>query len=182
MRTVDRLRIHAPFTRVFAAASSVARWPAILPHYRWVRVLDDGLVEMAAWRPFGLFKYPTWWVSEMTIDRPAGEIRYRHVRGITRGMDVVWRLVQDADVIETEIVHTWDGPRWPLVGRLAANLVIGPIFIHGIAARTLDGIKRAAEREFEDSRVNSRLGRAAEAASPFTGKAEPRLEPRKSRE
>ncbi len=81
----------------------------------------------------------------MTVDRGAGEIRYRHVRGITRGMDVVWRLVQDADGIETEIVHTWDGPRWPFVGRLAANLVIGPIFIHGIASRTLAGIKRAAE-------------------------------------
>ncbi|SRR5216110_3461157 len=153
MRTVDRLRIHAPFTRVFAAASSVARWPAILPHYRWVRILDDGLVEMAAWRPFarGLLKYPTWWVSEMTIDRPAGEIRYRHVRGITRGMNVVWRLVDDGGgsegAVEVEVVHTWDGPRWPLVGRLAANLVIGPVFIHAIASRTLAGIKRATEKE-----------------------------------
>lgn len=149
MRIVDRIRVHAPFARVFAAASSVTRWPAILPHYRWVRTLDDGLVEMAAWRPFGaFFKYPTWWVSEMTVDRPAGEIRYRHVRGITRGMEVVWRLFEASDgAIETEIVHTWDGPRWPLIGRLAANLVIGPVFIHGIASRTLAGIKRAAERE-----------------------------------
>jgi hypothetical protein len=150
MRTVDRIRVHAPFARVFAAASSVARWPAILPHYRWVRFLDDGLVEMAAWRPFGgLFKYPTWWVSEMTVDRAAGEIRYRHVRGITRGMDVVWRLAEVGEGrqggVAVEIVHTWNGPRWPLVGRLAANLVIGPVFIHGIASRTLAGIKRAAE-------------------------------------
>jgi len=149
MRTVDRLRIHAPYARVFAAASSVARWPAILPHYRWVRILDDGLVEMAAWRPFGLLKYPTWWVSEMTIDRPAGEIRYRHVRGITRGMHVVWRVVEGGGGSEgsvaIEIVHTWDAPRWQLVGRLAANLVIGPVFIHGIASRTLAGIKRAVE-------------------------------------
>jgi len=153
MRTVDRIRVLAPFPRVFAAASTVARWPYILPHYRWVRVLDDGLVEMAAWRPFGsgFLKYPTWWVSEMTIDRPAGEIRYRHVRGITRGMNVSWRLVEvgggagGPDGVDVEIVHTWDGPRWPLIGRLAANLVIGPIFIHGIASRTLAGIKRAAE-------------------------------------
>src|SRR6266571_5315579 len=94
MRTVDRIRVHAPFSRVFAVASSVARWPAILPHYRWVRFLDGGLVEMAAWRPFGALKYPTWWVSEMTVDRPAGEIRYRHVRGITRGMQVAWRSVE----------------------------------------------------------------------------------------
>jgi ribosome-associated toxin RatA of RatAB toxin-antitoxin module len=154
MRTVDRIRVQAPFARVFAAASSVARWPSILPHYRWVRVLDGGLVEMAAWRPFarGLLKYPTWWVSEMTIDRPAGEIRYRHVRGITREMQVRWRLEEVGEGsggskgVDVEIVHTWDGPRWPLIGRMAANLVIGPIFIHGIASRTLAGIKRAVER------------------------------------
>jgi hypothetical protein len=47
--------------------------------------------------------------------------------------------------VDAEIVHTWDGPGWPLVGRLAAKLVIGPVFIHGIASRTLAGIKRAAE-------------------------------------
>src|SRR6266566_3117082 len=161
VRTVDRIRVHAPFVRVFAVASRVTRWPAILPHYRWVRFLDDGLVEMAAWRPFGAIKYPTWWISEMTVDRPAGEIRYRHVRGITRGMQVVWRLVEVGERgrlvevgegrggsvgdVDIEIVHTWDGPGWPLVGRLAANLVIGPVFIHGIASRTLAGIKRAAE-------------------------------------
>ena len=87
----------------------------------------------------------------MTIDRPAGEIRYRHVRGITRDMRVVWRLVEGGGSsqgragVDVEIVHTWDGPHWPLIGRLAANLVIGPVFIHGIASRTLAGIKRAAE-------------------------------------
>ena len=148
MQIVDRIHIRAPFTRVFAAASSVTRWPAILPHYRWVRLLDDGLVEMAAWRPFagGIIKYPTWWVSEMVGDRPVGEIRYRHVRGITRGMDVVWRLVEQNGGIDVSIVHTWDGPRWPLVGRVAADVVIGPVFIHGIASRTLAGIKKEAER------------------------------------
>lgn len=158
MRTVDRIRIAAPFERVFTAASTVARWPAILPHYRWVRQLEDGLVEMAAWRPFvrGLLKYPTWWVSEMTIDRHRGEIRYRHVRGITRGMDVVWRLVEVLEDgrgsrgVDVEIVHVWDGPHWPLIGRLAANLVIGPVFIHGIASRTLAGIKRATEGSFDE--------------------------------
>lgn len=149
MRTVDRCRITAPFDRVFTAASSVTRWPQILPHYRWVRMLDDGLVEMAAWRPFGggLVKYPTWWVSQMTIDRPAGEIRYQHVRGITQGMDVVWRLVENGGSVDVEVIHAWNGPRWPFIGRLAANLVIGPVFIHGIASRTLAGIKRATEHQ-----------------------------------
>jgi len=141
--------MRAPLASVFEAASEVERWPAILSHYRWVRRLEGSLVEMAAWRPFGVFKYPTWWVSEMTLDRAAGEIRYRHVRGITRGMNVVWRMVEvgggSGGGVDVEVVHTWDGPAWPLIGRLAADLVIGPVFIHGIASRTLAGIKRAVE-------------------------------------
>jgi hypothetical protein len=31
------------------------------------------------------------------------------------------------------------------MGRAAANWVIGPVFIHGIASRTLAGIRRAVE-------------------------------------
>jgi uncharacterized membrane protein len=146
MRTVDRIHMRAPLERAYAAASEVERWPGILSHYRWVRRLDGGLVEMAAWRPFGPVRYPAWWVSEMTLDRAAGEIRYRHVRGITRGMSVVWRMADSEGGVDVEIVHTWDGPAWPLIGRLAADLVIGPVFIHGIASRTLAGIKREVER------------------------------------
>jgi coenzyme Q-binding protein COQ10 len=145
VRTVDCIHVQAPLARVFAAASAIERWPIILPHYRWVHRGEGNLVEMAAWRPFGPLKYPTWWVSEMTQDPAAGEIRYRHVRGITRGMNVVWRLAAEGDGVAVEIVHTWDGPAWPLVGGLAARLVIGPVFIHGIASRTLAGIKRAVE-------------------------------------
>ena len=101
---------------------------------------------MAAWRPFGPVGYPTWWVSEMRVDRAAPAVYYRHVRGITAGMDVVWHLEPDGDGTAVTIVHEWDGPRWPLVGGVAASWVIGPIFIHGIASRTLAGIKRAVER------------------------------------
>ena len=151
MRTVDQIVISAPVARVFPVAAQVERWPEILPHYRWVRFLDrsdrGGTVEMAAWRPFGPLRYPAWWVSEMTVDREAWEIRYRHVQGITRGMDVAWRLASApgrAGVAVT-IVHAWRGPAWPLVGALAAGLVIGPVFIRGIASRTLGGIKTFAE-------------------------------------
>jgi len=149
MRTVDRTRMRAPIERVLAAAVDVERWPALLPHYRRVRMLerqtDGGLVEMAAWRPFGPFNYPTWWVSEMRVDRAAPAVHYRHVRGITAGMDVVWRLEPAGDDTEVTIVHDWAGPPWPLVGGAAAAWVIGPVFIHGIASRTLVGIRRAVE-------------------------------------
>jgi len=39
----------------------------------------------------------------------------------------------------------WDGPDWPLIGPAAALGVIGPVFVHGIASRTLAGLARAAE-------------------------------------
>jgi coenzyme Q-binding protein COQ10 len=149
MVTVDRVVIRAPVDRVLKAAADVERWPAFLSHYRWVRFLehrtDGGTVEMAAWRPFGVFRFPTWWVSDMTVDRPARQIRYRHVRGITTGMDVVWRLVGESGGVAVTIVHQWTGPAWPLIGPLAARLVIGPVFIHGIASRTLRGLKHALE-------------------------------------
>jgi uncharacterized membrane protein len=149
MRTLDRTHMRAPMDRVFGAAADVERWPELLAHYRWVRMLerrpDGGLVEMAAWRPFGPVGYPTWWVSEMRVDRAAPAVHYRHVRGITAGMDVVWRFVPDGEGTEVSIVHEWSGPAWPVISRPAAELVIGPVFIHGIASRTLAGIKRHVE-------------------------------------
>jgi ribosome-associated toxin RatA of RatAB toxin-antitoxin module len=155
MHTLDRLVVRAPLEVVFTLASDVERWPAILPHYRWVRALErrpDGSiarVEMAAWRPFGPapLRYPTWWVSEMQTDRAASRIRYRHVEGVTRGMEVCWSMhaLESGGGVAVELVHDWAGPPWPLVGSLAAHAVIGPVFVHGIASRTLRGLRRQAE-------------------------------------
>lgn len=150
MRTVDRLRMQAPAEPVFAAARDVERWPELLGHYRWVRFLERGpdsaVVEMAAWRPFGALRYPTWWVSEMWVDPPALEVRYRHIRGITRGMDVVWKIVPAGTATDVTIIHDWTGPAWPLIRRPAAEWIIGPVFVHGIASRTLAGIARHVEQ------------------------------------
>lgn len=149
MRTVDRRHMRAPIDRVFQAAANVERWPALLSHYRWVRMLDrhesGGLVEMAAWRPFGVVNYPTWWVSEMRIDERTPAVYYRHVRGITTGMDVVWQFVPTSAGTDVTIVHEWNGPPWPVIGRPAAAWVIGPVFVHGIASRTLAGLAKAVE-------------------------------------
>jgi uncharacterized membrane protein len=151
MHTIDRITIRAPIDRVFSVARDVERWPDILPHYRWVRMLerreDGGKVEMAAWRPFGPppLRFPAWWVSEMHISPDTREIRYRHVAGITTGMDVRWSLRDTSTGVAVDILHQWTGPAWPVVGRFAADLVIGPVFVHGIASRTLAGIRRRAE-------------------------------------
>jgi len=149
MRTVDQIRVAAPLEPVFQAAADVESWPRLLRHYRWVRMLErrgpGGLVEMAAWRPFGPWNYPTWWVSEMRVDRAGLAIHYRHVRGITTGMDVVWQFQPLEGGTDVTIVHDWSGPGWPLVGRAAADWVIGPVFVHGIASRTLAGIASYVE-------------------------------------
>ena len=151
MRTVDETVAHASAETCFQVAADVERWPDILPHYRWVRFQQkdgfaSGLVEMAAWRHFGPVAYPTWWLSEMTHDEASGIVKYRHVGGLTRGMDVVWEVKGQADgTTHLKIVHEWSGPPWPLIGGFAASRVIGPHFVNFIASRTLAGVARAAE-------------------------------------
>jgi ribosome-associated toxin RatA of RatAB toxin-antitoxin module len=149
MLTVDERLVHVPVEDIFALASDVEGWPRHLPHYRYVRFRDrdgdGGLVEMAANRPFWIAAWPTWWLSLMAVDRDRPAIRFRHVGGITTGMDVEWQFTRLDGSTLVRIVHAWNGPRWPLIGGLAATSVIGPVFIHGIASRTLAGLAGAAE-------------------------------------
>ena len=141
MRTVDERRIAAPPERVFAAARDVQRWPALLAHYRWVRLLeprqDGGIVEMSANRPFGPLNWPTWWVSEMWVDANRLEVRYRHIRGMTTGMT------------DLALDHRWDlvdaVSRSPLLGlpEMPAGIELADV---EKALREADGLS-AAERE-----------------------------------
>ena len=153
MEIVDERLIHAPWRTIFDIARGVELWPAHLPHYRYVRFREratdgGGLVEMSAWRPFGPIGWPTWWLSEMSVDEGAPAIRFRHVGGITTGMDVEWtfRPQRDTGGTMVRILHAWDGPPIPLLGIPAATMLIGPVFIHGIASRTLEGLGLTAER------------------------------------
>lgn len=150
--TVDEQLVHAPVARIFEIARLVEHWPAYLPHYRHVRFRErapdgGGLVEMSANRPFGPVGWPTWWLSEMAVDHDRPLVRFRHVGGVTTRMDVAWEFHPRDGGTHVRIVHMWDGPHWPLIGPFAATAVIGPIFVHGIASRTLAGLARVAERE-----------------------------------
>jgi ribosome-associated toxin RatA of RatAB toxin-antitoxin module len=155
MTTIDELFVRAPVATMFAIVRDVEQWPAHLAHYRHVRFTErasdgGGIVEMSADRPFGPLRWPTWWRSEMQIVDAAGErpaIRFRHIAGLTRGMDVEWHFETRDGGTFVRLVHVWDGPRWPIIGVWAATAVIGPLFVHGIASRTLAGLARIAERE-----------------------------------
>jgi ribosome-associated toxin RatA of RatAB toxin-antitoxin module len=150
MSTVDEAVVRAAPRVVFDTVVAVTRWPDRLAHYRFVRFRESdgvggGIVEMAANRPFGPVNWPTWWLSEMQVVEGRPAIRFRHIGGITTGMDVEWAFEPHADGTRVRLVHVWNGPRWPLIGAFAAVNVIGPVFIHGIASRTLAGLARAAE-------------------------------------
>ncbi len=167
MQTLDRRTVRAPLRTIFDIARRVEHWPAYLPHYRFVRfherfdVIDGipsrGIVEMSAYRPFGLVGWPTWWKSEMVVDFQKPSIRFFHIGGVTKGMDVEWTFTSLGDSTQVEILHVWAGPSIPVVGVLAATSVIGPVFVHGIASRTLEGLAIIAERETR-TRIASQTG------------------------
>jgi ribosome-associated toxin RatA of RatAB toxin-antitoxin module len=159
MVTLDEAVVHAPVERIFALARDVEQWPRYLPHYRHVRFRSrnrdgGGVVEMSANRPFGPLNWPTRWVSQMSVDDTEPNVRYRHIEGITTHMDVEWTftpLGEDGktgrpDETLVRIFHVWDGPEWPFIGAVAAVGIIGPVFVHGIASRTLHGLKKVAEQ------------------------------------
>jgi ribosome-associated toxin RatA of RatAB toxin-antitoxin module len=132
---------------IFRLAADVERWPEMLPHYRWVRVLErrgqQTLLQMAAFRD-GL---PVSWTSVLEPRPAEGRILFEHVRGITRGMRVEWRL-EPLPVGGTlvRIEHEFS-PNWPLIGGQVARLVIGEFFVRNIAGKTLRRFKDLAERE-----------------------------------
>jgi ribosome-associated toxin RatA of RatAB toxin-antitoxin module len=151
MRTLDQRVVAASPTVMFEVAADVERWPDLLPHYRFVRFRASDtmrVVEMSANRPFGPVRWRTWWVSLMEIQECAGvpSIRFRHIEGITTRMEVEWSFAPVAQGTHVRVLHLWNGPAWPVIGRIAARAVIGPVFVHGIASRTLEGLARAAER------------------------------------
>jgi hypothetical protein len=157
MHTVDERLVRAPLDTIFALAANVTEWPTHLTHYRNVTFLDHradggGIVDMAAYRPFGPARWPVWWRSEMEVDRDTPEIRFRHIGGVTTGMDVAWTFAPTSNGTHVRIIHVWNGWPIPLIGPLVAVTVIGPVFIHGVASRTLEGLARTAERRAGSTR------------------------------
>jgi hypothetical protein len=139
-----RMHMAAPYERIFGLAADIERWPEILPHYRYVRRVGSGtgMREFAMGARRGWI--PVTWRATQTPRRDVRRIDFHHTGGVTRGMEVAWRFEPSADGWDVSIEHALD-LRWPLIGRFAAERVIGPHFIDAIAGRTLRTIKRLAE-------------------------------------
>jgi hypothetical protein len=74
-------------------------------------------------------------------------------------MEVEWSFTPVPDGTRVTVLHLWNGPVWPLIGRVAARAVIGPVFVHGIASRTLAGLALAAERRQSSTSTHTRESR-----------------------
>jgi len=146
VRSEASIWIAAPPERVFPLVADLSRWPERLPHYRYVRVLarENGTVRAAMSARRG--PIPVFWEALQTADPRRREIRFRHVRGVTRGMEVLWTLTPERGGTLARIVHDLE-LRWPLIGRFLAERIVGPQFIDPIAGKTLRRFKALAEAE-----------------------------------
>jgi len=144
VRSEVSIWIAAPPERVFPLVADLARWPERLPHYRYVRVLarENGTMRAAMSARRG--PIPVFWEALQTPDPVTREIRFRHVRGVTRGMEVLWTLTPERGGTRARIFHHLE-LRWPLIGRFLAERVLGPQFIDPIAGKTLRRFKALAE-------------------------------------
>lgn len=144
MKSVTSITIDAPASQIYELAHATERWAQILPHYRYVRVLsDDGstrTIEMAARR--GIF--PVRWTAVQRNDPREPAIFFRHIRGWTSGMDVVWQFDERAGTTHVSIVHDVTF-RFPVAQKLIEKYVVTHFFIEGIARRTLACMKQLAE-------------------------------------
>lgn len=155
METETTIRMHAPLERIFETAADLSQWPSILPHYRWIRYLEQSpsrnVVKMAAWRrmpALGGIGIPIRWTSEQEIDRVNREVRFHHLKAFTKGMRVVWTFTPKDGAVEVKIRH-WLEPSIPLVGELIAKKIVGQFFIAYIANQTLMYLKRHVEETHE---------------------------------
>lgn len=144
MHTGTSVVIKAPREQIFTLVSDLARWPELLPHYRYIKfrgvdVQGRSLVQMSARRG----ALPITWFSAYRADTRRLELHFEHLRAWTKGMRVVWTLTPTRDGTRVEIVHDLHF-RVPLLAWLAEP-VIGGFFIENIASKTLNTFKQILE-------------------------------------
>ncbi len=147
VHTTIGIDIAAPGQLVFDLARGVERWERLLPHYGRSRVTErrsDGslIVEFTARRPLigvlGL-GLPVAWRSRTWSDPGLRQLRFVHVAGATRGMDVTWRIEDTPTGCRVSIDHDFR----PRVPGFAA--FVDRWFTRPIAGRTLATFKALAE-------------------------------------
>jgi len=163
--------VAAPPDLVFGLCRDVDRWQALLPHYtrsRPIRTTRDGalIVEFIARRSFiavlGL-GLPVAWRARTWNDPDSRRLRFVHLAGATKGMDVTWRIEARGNGCLVSIDHDFR-PRLPGLAEF-----IDRAFTRPIAGRTLATFKALAEALADPlgERLDDKPGAPMESDRPF---------------
>ena len=147
MRSTLAIGIDAPAGLVFALARDPERWERLLPHYARSRVVDrraDGslVVDFVARRPLiGILGLglPLAWRARTWAEPGTLRLRFVHVAGATKGMDVTWRIDAVDGGTTVAIDHDFR-PRIPFFAAFVDRFATRPV-----ASRTLATFKALAE-------------------------------------
>jgi|1186.fasta_scaffold02099_2 ribosome-associated toxin RatA of RatAB toxin-antitoxin module len=152
MHSTISIDIAADPDLVYRLARDVTRWNDLLPHYArsaLVRHDADGIVvcDFIARRPFVPFLglgIPVTWRSRTWHEPATRRLRFVHVAGATKGMDVTWTIEPVAAGgrragTRVEIAHEF-APRIP-----GFAMLVDRAFTRPIAGRTLATFRALAE-------------------------------------
>ena len=142
--TINEITIRGTAERVIELAFDLPHWPSFLPHYRSVRILEEEgdrvTVEMACWRS-GI---PLRWRSHLWRRPAEGQMRFLHVAGPARGMEVTWFVHQEGENVHVVIRHVME-LKVPIIRTALGKWVVGEVFVGAVAGRTLAYLKQAIE-------------------------------------
>jgi ribosome-associated toxin RatA of RatAB toxin-antitoxin module len=147
VRSTIGIDVGAPPDLVYRLARDVTRWERLLPHYARSRVVrrdaDGALVcdfvarrVIVPWLGAGV---PVAWRSRTWHEPATRRLRFHHVAGATKGMDVTWTIEPAGDGTRVEIEHDFR----PRVPGFAA--FVDRAFTRPIAGRTLATMRALAE-------------------------------------
>jgi aromatase len=147
MRSTIGIDIAAPPELVFGLARRVERWERLLPHYARSRAVAAGadgafVTDFVARRtlvPFLGLGLPVAWRARTWAEPETCRLRFVHVAGATKGMDVTWRIEPAPDGCHVSIEHDFR-PRLP-----GFAAFVDRAFTRPIAGRTLATFKALAE-------------------------------------
>ena len=150
MHSAIGIHVDAPPELVYRLARDVTAWADLLPHYARSRVVEtrpDGsrVVDFIARRPFvpvlGL-GLPVTWRARTWHEPATRRLRFVHVAGATKGMDVTWRI-EPKDAAGRTCRITIEHDFTPAIPGFAA--FVDRVFTTAIAGRTLATFGALAE-------------------------------------
>lgn len=146
MQTTNMALMHGDPDRIFELAADIQDWPALLPHYRYVDIEERSDIHKVARMGASRDGFPVTWRCRQELAPESRRIHFKHTGGITMGMDVEWRIEPLPDGVHVTIRHELNYSV-PVLGPLFAKYVVGRLFVHNIAGKTLQCIKAKVEAE-----------------------------------